>query len=871
MVRLSLALILAFAPCIASAADETALGTTTTQRYLVGIKHTVDPGAVLASNLLRGRRLDESRIEKVHHWPHPNHVDARHHIARVLLNQQEADALLKHSDIAYVETDGYVWFPEANNDGHDPLGITVPYPNDKEEDEQQREMGGTLSQAAQSSWALDRLDQANLPLDKSFNTGPYEGESVRIYIIDTGVRCDHDEFMGRCEVGMNFAPMSDEYVALGGDGKIANVDCHGHGTHTASTAAGTQWGVAKKAVIVPVRVMDCNGGGAVANIIDGMFWAIADAAEHPTKRSIISMSLLSGPNRAMNDAIKNAQIDGIVSSVAAGNYARDACLFSPAQESSALTVGATDDADKRSGFSNWGSCVDVFAPGSSIRGADAKSVYASMLLSGTSMSTPLVSGIVALILDKNPKLSAAQAVEYVKNDAEKYLIYNECEGSHNAIAQIPTELGPMDPDSFDRPESALPAAPWSYLADEPSVFLHWKDEFAVSEETYQQDGLCFIFQAKAMSGAPESAGVRLAVSSTVPFEKRVDMSTNEGNCDKPAATWYLIYADHGQHASVYKFDVKEESSLEPVPQMPAESETYWVRAATNERNILTLEFGFGDIPGNNTVVSHIDLRPPSNMLRLAFSSPEGHTMGYGAIRHCGSDTVVPPDDDIHFGHAITDAPTPRPTVLYSEYLAPRETGQFVAPKAEWTSESSGRACWQFAAVGAYELYVMLSTSAQGSDLLGTPESYVFAIGMEKGREVWMYRHRVLVAKRPMKPWLLHDTFARTLKVVLYGDGVVQLHIEGHLVFDYFDAAPQDTIQYLSLSAGTATDVRYTLIHDCSVGEEQREGGFGKRVPSDFDLPPLEARDCVKIPTRGRCWQNSDMCRWIRESDQCGVA
>lgn len=216
-----------------------------------------------------------------------------------------------------------------------------------------------------------------------------------MYVIDTGVRPTHSELTGRVAAG--FTTLS--------DGNGTN-DCQGHGTHVAGTVAGTNYGVAPSAMIVPVRVLGCSGSGSTSDVIAGIDWVIS---HHQSGVPAVANMSLGGPRSAALDlAVSRGVADGVTFVVAAGNSNVSACTTSPAGEPSAITVGSTTSSDERSSFSNFGTCLDVFAPGSSIVSAGHTSDIATRTLSGTSMASPHVAGVAALALSQNNALTPAE-------------------------------------------------------------------------------------------------------------------------------------------------------------------------------------------------------------------------------------------------------------------------------------------------------------------------------------------------------------------------------------------------------------------------------------------------------------------------------
>ncbi|WP_329124718.1 S8 family peptidase [Streptomyces sp. NBC_01465] len=258
--------------------------------------------------------------------------------------------------------------------------------------EQDRRVRATDVQPDPPSWGLDRIDQTARPLTGSYTTAT-QASNVTAYIIDTGINAAHSDFGGRATSGYDFV-----------DNDADSTDCNGHGTHVAGTVGGTRYGVAKGVKLVGVRVLGCTGSGSITGVIAGVDWVTA----HHQGPSVANMSLGGGLSTALDTAVRNSVASGVTYALAAGNDAADACDSSPGRVAEALTVGATDRWDVRADFSNYGSCVDLFAPGVDITSAWYDSATASRTISGTSMATPHVAAAAALYLAGHPDAAPDQ-------------------------------------------------------------------------------------------------------------------------------------------------------------------------------------------------------------------------------------------------------------------------------------------------------------------------------------------------------------------------------------------------------------------------------------------------------------------------------
>jgi subtilisin family serine protease len=266
-----------------------------------------------------------------------------------------------------------------------------------------------------ATWGLDRIDQRALPLDKTYSY-TNTGAGVKAYIIDTGIRLSHNEFGGRATWGANFA-----------GGK--NDDCNGHGTHVAGTVGGSTYGVAKGVSLIAVKVLGCSGSGTTTGVINGINWVAANRVIP----AVANMSLGGGASNAIDQAVNNAVGSGVTFAVAAGNSGANACNYSPARAASAITVGATTSTDARASYSNFGICLDIFAPGSGITSAWKNTNSATKTISGTSMASPHVAGVVALYLENHGTASPSAVLSELINNSTKDKVTNAGSGSQNRL------------------------------------------------------------------------------------------------------------------------------------------------------------------------------------------------------------------------------------------------------------------------------------------------------------------------------------------------------------------------------------------------------------------------------------------------------
>lgn len=285
------------------------------------------------------------------------------------------------------------------------------------------ELDGIVStQAIYSNviWGLDRLDQRNLPLNNSFDDLQNSASLISVYVVDTGIYAEHSEFSNRVAAGASSIV----------DG-LGSWDCNGHGTHVAGTIAGNTFGVAKSATLIPVRVLDCSGSGSYSGVIAGLDWI---AANHPSGLpGIVNMSLGGPASSSLDSAVNNLIARGLTVVVAAGNSASDACKYSPSRVPDAITVAASAIDDSRASFSNFGSCIDIFAPGVGITSAWNTGMNSTTTINGTSMAAPHVSGVLARFLYANSSSSVFQVSNSMAKSATIDAIKNVGSGTVNRL------------------------------------------------------------------------------------------------------------------------------------------------------------------------------------------------------------------------------------------------------------------------------------------------------------------------------------------------------------------------------------------------------------------------------------------------------
>eukprot|EP00026_Physarum_polycephalum_P009531 Phypoly_transcript_09659.p1 GENE.Phypoly_transcript_09659~~Phypoly_transcript_09659.p1 ORF type:complete len:403 (+),score=72.03 Phypoly_transcript_09659:114-1322(+) len=309
------------------------------------------------------------------------------------LNKQMLTEQLSHPNVLYIEADQVISI------------------NDQQE---ARAPAATATQTG-ATWGLARIWHTDLPVGTNYVYNTNAGNGVDVYVIDTGILTTHVDFGGRATAVYNAITTE------------ANTDLNGHGTHCAGTVAGYTYGVAKQAALKAVKVLSASGSGSISGVIDGVNYVANN--KNTARKNVASMSLGGGVSTSLDSAVTNAIAGGVTFVIAAGNDNGNACNYSPARVSTAITVGATTNTDARSSFSNWGTCVNIFAPGSSITSDWIGSNTATNTISGTSMATPHVAGVAALVLGQGLATTPAAVRTWIVNNASSGKVTNPGTGS----------------------------------------------------------------------------------------------------------------------------------------------------------------------------------------------------------------------------------------------------------------------------------------------------------------------------------------------------------------------------------------------------------------------------------------------------------
>ena len=422
-------------------------------------------------------------------------------------------------------------------------------------------------------WGLDRIDQTSSTLNSTYNYTD-TGLGVVAYIIDTGIRTTHIEFGGRATGG---------FSAIA-DGNGTN-DCNGHGTHVSGTVGGSTYGVAKAVTLVAVRVLDCSGSGSTSGVIAGIDWVTANHTNFP---AVANMSLGGGASSSLDLAVNNSIADGVGYAIAAGNgnqagIAQDACNYSPARVAAAMTIGATTTADSKTSWSNYGSCVDWFAPGNGIKSAWNTADTATNTISGTSMATPHVTGVAALYLQSHPSATPQQVRDALYAATLKGVVTNSKTTNNHLLYSPPTGFGSGGP-----PPNAPPTAAFTEVCTDLSCNFtdHSTDDVGIASWNWNfGDGGASTAQSPSHTYAAagtftvaltvtDGGGLQNITSHSVTVQASPPPSgpTLTGSSSKSKGTWSASISWSGFPVGVTNVDVYRNGTV--VTTVPVSQNSY---------------------------------------------------------------------------------------------------------------------------------------------------------------------------------------------------------------------------------------------------------------------------------------------------------
>lgn len=436
-----------------------------------------------------------------------------------------------------------------------------------------------ITEQTGATWGIDRVDQRDLPLSTTYEYKA-DGTGVTAYIIDTGIRFDHVEFGSRATSGFDAV-----------DGGTAD-DCNGHGTHVAGTVGGATYGIAKNVTLVAVRVLNCSGSGTTSGVIAGIDWVTGNHAGAP---AAANMSLGGGASTALDNAVINSINDGVTYGVAAGNSNANACLYSPARAGPALTVASTTITDARSSFSNFGTCVDIFAPGSGITSAWWTSAIATNTISGTSMATPHVVGAAALFLQANPAATPAQVESALEGNATTGKVTSAGTGSPNLLLYTAfiSAVTPTQP----------PAAPSGLSVtafDHQQITLAWadnsSDESGFELQRSTDAGVNFTLIANLGANITTYSNTGLEANTRYDYRVRANNSVGFSDFSTPATATTAAAPPDSPPVARYTWNCTAKNGR---------TCSFNATTSTDDNGISSYVWAFGDgTSGSGVTVSH---------------------------------------------------------------------------------------------------------------------------------------------------------------------------------------------------------------------------------------------------------------------------
>ena len=709
-------------------------------------------------------------------------------------------------------------------------------------------------------WGIDRVDQSD-SWDNDFSSR-YTGIGVDIYVIDTGVTASHPDFNGRVQAGKDF---------VGDPAGSARVDCHSHGTHVASVAAGRLYGISSEARIIPVRALGCTGSGSVGTVMEAIQWVRLQKAK-TGRKSIINMSVSTQVNSQLNNAVDTAMNEGVFVVAAAGNNNANACNFSPASAELGFTVGASNEYDGKLTMSNYGSCVNVYAPGSGIYAA-SNTGSGVKGKSGTSMAAPHVAGIAALYWQKFPHLDVAD----LRTKMLSKTVQLDPSADYKCSAKITPNVFIQSPDAEDRSVADLKVQGGfiSYGLLENGDFKRWLPALTVNPG----DEMCVTFEARAkttrMTGSPENAPLNIAFSSlSVPNGFQEYLRTMQ-SCKK-AVHWYTLRATSTQNIVVRNTQLLKRVLRGGGALVRSSKRRLYARAKYGPNGLL-LEIGEGDQPDrdNKVLLSHTDASfvAGHKMTRMGFSALKEHDIEFTDIRSCyssggaGSNPTkkptpkptpkptkkpTPQPTTAKPTKRPTRFPTKRPTKQSTPYPTPTKTNptkkptfkptfsnsnqndmmyfhsRFLHPskvfrdwREAWSMQAEANKCLEFQVRASYDLFVAFKET-KGQFTLDQPgqKAYVFKVNTKSGRRKANYaimRDDVMIAQRKATQRILNKRRWKKVRFVMQAN---QLQLATYQkrkwknVLSTFDTQVPFSSKYFSFAGSAKSDVSIRNIRRC---------------------------------------------------------
>lgn len=499
----------------------------------------------------------------------------------------------------------------------------------------------TKSATATTQWNLDRIDQA-YGMDKNFFFGAETGTNVDVYIIDTGVFAGHESFGGRVMRGVDTTTTAMDLTATTGA-----IDCHGHGTHVASTAAGDMYGVARGAAIIPVKFMDCSGRGNLASLGSAVDWVVANMKSRGVSRkAVINLSIEAAANDVIDSLVEVLYDAGAVVVVAAANYNSDACNYSPARVRSVLTVGGSSMDDSRLDVSNTGACVDLYAPGDAIVGASAFGATKTATKYGTSMASPLVAGVAATMYERFPKYTNLQIQQAILAQAAP--MPAQIAGDLDCKGQIPNGPNKLIVQSLigasRKPQLFVPKLELDGYATQ-NDFLTWIPELTPMPVANE---VCVSFKARvsAIVQAGTIPELRVMLSSQELPQGVLRFFQTSTTCRNNAMTWFLFESNPTETSVMNSANNILKSNPDPAlatlrSLSTVQAKPYYVSLKLGANNALVYEMGVGDGLNTKTILTtgsdpNVNAFQLVDFNRLSFSATYGAQMEFTDIVPCAA-------------------------------------------------------------------------------------------------------------------------------------------------------------------------------------------------------------------------------------------